>query len=277
MKEVIEAGLKGTAAVVFDDYNERCRVDDYAGNFSFLYETLVKECKKRSVKKLIWKVKASDCFPALALGMEAEGAAGSFFRGEPCWFFSKYFSETRRKTDEWVNEDRLLEEVFHKTPNRGIPLPPDGLREAALTDAEELASFYGGIFDVYPVPITEPDYIKKSMSSSAYFMVVEDAGKIVSAASAEIDANHLNAEITDCGTLPAFRKQGHLQHLIYALEERLVKNGIYSAYSLSRARSFGMNRSLHQCGYTYGGRLANNCYIYSSIENMNIWWKDLSR
>ncbi|WP_347880556.1 putative beta-lysine N-acetyltransferase [Metabacillus flavus] len=274
---MIEAGLKGNATAVFDVFNERCRVDDYAGNFPFLYNKLVDECRKKSVKKLIWKVKASDCFQALGLGMEAEGAAGSYFRGEPCWFFSKFFSETRRKTDEWINEDRMLEEVFHKAHNRGIPLPPDGLREAALVDAEELASFYGGLFPVYPVPIADPDYIKKSMRSSSVYMLVEDAGVIVSAASAEMDENHLNAEITDCGTLPPYRKQGHLQHLICALEEKLLKNGIYSAYSLSRASSFGMNRSLYQCGYTYGGRLANNCYIYSSIENMNIWWKDLSR
>ncbi|AZB43214.1 putative beta-lysine N-acetyltransferase [Bacillus sp. FJAT-42376] len=277
MKEIIEAGWKGNAEVVFDAYNERCRVDDYAGNLSFLYAGIVEECRKRNVKKLIWKVKSSDCFRALGTGMQPEGAAGSFFRGEPCWFFSKFFSETRRKTDGWLKEDRLLEEVLQKDPKKIIPLPNQGIREAVLEDAEELASFYGAIFDVYPVPITDPDYVKKAMNSSSYFMVAEDEGKIVSAASAEVDENHLNAEITDCGTLPAYRKQGHLQHLIGALEQKLVQKGIYSSYSLSRAKSFGMNRSLYQCGYTYGGRLANNCYIYSSIENMNIWWKDLSK
>lgn len=276
MKIAIDTGINGRLAGVFDSYNERCRIDDYIGDFSLLYDAVVEECRKKTVQKLIWKVKASDCLAAFAKGMEAEGASGAFFKGEPCWFFSKFFCETRRRTDEWVMEDSLLEEVFHKPVNRGTLLPPEGLREAAPEDAEELASLYGRIFSVYPVPITEPGYIRKSMSSSTLFMVVEDAGKIVSAASAEIDLNHSNAEITDCGTLSPYRTQGHVQHLIGALEDKLVKSGIYSAYSLSRARSFGMNRSLYQCGYIYGGRLANNCNIYSSLENMNIWWKDLS-
>ena len=37
-----------------------------------------------------------------------------------------------------------------------------------------------------------------------------------------------------------------------------------------------MNLAFHQLGYTYTGRLANNCYIFDKLEDMNIWVKDLS-
>ncbi len=37
-----------------------------------------------------------------------------------------------------------------------------------------------------------------------------------------------------------------------------------------------MNAAFHQLGYTYTGRLANNCYIFDKLEDMNIWVKDLS-
>jgi len=61
------------------------------------------------------------------------------------------------------------------------------------------------------------------------------------------------------------------------LEEELKRKGIFCSYSIARAQSFGMNAVLYQLGYTYRGRLINNCYIYDKLENMNMWVKDLSK
>ncbi|MGD6815883.1 putative beta-lysine N-acetyltransferase [Metabacillus sp. 84] len=276
MKATVSAGTKGNADVFIDGFNKRCRVDDYTGNFDVLYEELVKDERLTCAEKLIWKVKSADCQAAFSKGMVPEGMAGVFFRGEPCWFFAKYFTEPRKHSEGWLKEDRLLEGVYLK--NKGNPrlLAETGLRRAGSQDAEKLARFYKEVFPIYPVPIDEPDYIKKSIEGSTVFMMIELDGIIASAASAEIDEQHKNAEITDCATLAPFRKQGHLLALIHALENLLAARGIFSAYSLARARSFGMNQSLYQCGYRYGGRLINNCYISEDLENMNLWWKDLS-
>jgi beta-lysine N6-acetyltransferase len=68
-----------------------------------------------------------------------------------------------------------------------------------------------------------------------------------------------------------------MKRLLTQLEKELVKNGIYCAYSIARALSYGMNKSFYQLGYSYTGRLTNNCYIFDKIEDMNVWVKDLSK
>ena len=100
---------------------------------------------------------------------------------------------------------------------------------------------------------------------------------IVSAASAEVNSQYHNAELTDCATLTNHRKFGLMKNLLERLEAELKQNGIFCAYSIARAQSFGMNAVLHQLGYAYRGRLMNNCYIFDKLENMNMWVKDLSK
>lgn len=66
-----------------------------------------------------------------------------------------------------------------------------------------------------------------------------------------------------------------MNHLIAALEKEMADREIFHVFSLARAASYGMNAVLHQSGYSYRGRLINNCYIYESLENMNVWCKTL--
>ena len=81
--------------------------------------------------------------------------------------------------------------------------------------------------------------------------------------------------MTDCATLPEHRQYGLMKHLLIKLEEELLAQEIYCVYSISRALSFGMNLALHQLQYQYRGRLANNCYIFDQVEDMNMWVKQL--
>ena len=57
------------------------------------------------------------------------------------------------------------------------------------------------------------------MEEGTVFYAVEHDGHIVSAASAEINAPYGHAELTDCATLPSYRKLGFMHHLILALEK----------------------------------------------------------
>ena len=97
----------------------------------------------------------------------------------------------------------------------------------------------------------------------------------MSAASAEINHFYHNAEMTDCATLPEYRQFGLLKQLILKFEEELLAQRVYCVYSIARALSFGMNAALHQLGYEYRGRLANNCYIFDELEDMNMWVKQI--
>ena len=71
-----------------------------------------------------------------------------------------------------------------------------------------------------------------------------------------------NAELTNCATLPEYRKHGFMKSLLIKLEEELRER--FSAPIQLLDLSFGMNLAFHQLGYTYTGRLANNCYILIS-------------
>jgi putative beta-lysine N-acetyltransferase len=135
---------------------------------------------------------------------------------------------------------------------------------------------YGKVFKIYPTPMNNPEYVKKCMKGGTVFYIFYYEGEIISAASAEINAFYHNAEITDCATLPEHRQHGLMKHLIAKLEEHLVSHEIYCIYSLARSLSFGMNGALHQHGYSYRGRLANNCYIFDKLEDMNLWVKNYS-
>ena len=110
-----------------------------------------------------------------------------------------------------------------------------------------------------------------------YRAVKDETGRIVSAASAEVDDKHSNAELTDCATEPEQRGKGLMFHILSALEADLRERGIMTAYSLARARSVGMNRVFHRLRHEYSGRLVNNCDIYGQFEDMNIWVKRLDR
>ncbi|MFP3637406.1 GNAT family N-acetyltransferase, partial [Bacillus sp. SIMBA_033] len=76
----------------------------------------------------------------------------------------------------------------------------------------KLAKLYDTVFETYPTPMNEPDYIQKVMEEGTVFYAVEHDGHIVSAASAEINAPYGHAELTDCATLPTYRKLGFMHH-----------------------------------------------------------------
>ncbi|BAU29927.1 N-acetyltransferase YodP [Aneurinibacillus soli] len=150
------------------------------------------------------------------------------------------------------------------------------VRAACVADAAALAQLYGAVFQTYPTPMNESAYIRKVMEGGTIFYVAENAGRIVSAASAEVNRTYHNAEMTDCATYPEHRQYGLMRHLIRALEEDLRHHHLYCVYSLARSLSFGMNAVFHQLGYTYSGRMANNCNIYDKLEDMSLWVKDIS-
>lgn len=206
-----------------------------------------------------------------------EGIYKGYFLGEDAFCMALYFDVERRTSDDWLEEDRILGQVQRLPAKQERPEVPDGftLRHAGETDAGRLSALYGGIFHTYPTPMADPEYVRKVLREGTVFYVIEQADSLVSAASAEIDGQYRNAEITDCATLPDYRKHGLMRLLIGALEEELVARNIRCAYSLSRALSFGMNAALRQLGYRYGGRLTKNCSIYTKFEDMNLWNKTL--
>ncbi len=275
--EAVEHFYKGSDYIftcTFDTFNERIRIDVYDGSVQAVIAH-IQEVFTSEYSKCIVKVKSEDVSSFLSIGYTYEGKIRFYFSGSDAHLMTKYRANWRRNSESWVDEDKLLMAVQNKPLTSLKGTPP--MRIGIESDAEALAKLYQTVFSVYPTPMDDPSYIKKAMKSDTIFYVMEDQGIIKSAASAEVNRTYRNAEMTDCATLPEYRKGGTMRQLILALETELLKQEVYYAYSIARSLSFGMNAVFHQLHYEYGGRLVNNVKIYKDWENMNLWSKTLLR
>jgi putative beta-lysine N-acetyltransferase len=156
-------------------------------------------------------------------------------------------------------------------------LPPDyEIRSARSEDIAELADLYANIFETYPTPIDDPQYIKKMMHANTHFKIMLHEGKIVSAASLDIDLATKSAELTDCATLPQYRGLSLMSYLVAHLEKEAINLGLITVYTIARAASTGINAVFFRHGYAYYGRFVNNCEICGKLEDMNLWSKVLT-
>jgi putative beta-lysine N-acetyltransferase len=264
--------------VYLDPFNKRIRIDDYLGNTDHLIQKAEDLIQKHYAEKLIFKVRSEQLIQFFEKGFHPEAVVNSYFLGSDAYFVTKYYKTDRRINDHWIIEDKIIKGLSELKPVQQKIYPPDGyeLKKADESHAIDLAALYKQVFPIYPTPLNDPEYVKKTMEEGTVYYIFVNQGKIVSAASAEINHFYKNAELTDCATLPKHRKYGLMKFLLQELEGELRRNGIYCAYSIARALSFGMNAALFQLGYHYRGRLLNNCYIFDKLESMNMWVKDLA-
>ncbi|BCB04419.1 putative beta-lysine N-acetyltransferase [Bacillus sp. KH172YL63] len=262
------------AVIYKDEYNRRLRVDDFRGNGEILLQYVNALVQTRRYEKVIVKARAGQYPFFVERGYQMEGGVNGYFNGDQAIFMSKFFTDDRRNSAHWGEEDDILHRV--QALDRQRMKRPGGIKVADVSHAEQLADLYQEVFKLYPVPLHNPEYVKESMKSGTIFVYIEDGGEIVSAASAEISSTFRNAELTDCATRSSHRKGGNMKLLLTKLEEELLERGVFCAYTIARSLSFGMNAAFHQLGYLYRGRLANNCIIFDKMEDMNIWEKDLS-
>ncbi|WML47852.1 putative beta-lysine N-acetyltransferase [Neobacillus sp. PS3-34] len=261
-----------------DPFNKRIRIDDYRGNVTSLLRKSEELAHQDKAEKLIIKGRSEHIPTLLQFGFQLEAQIDHYFRGSDAYFFSKYYDSERKKNDHWITEDGMVQSIFNLKPSAEKLHPPAKfqLTQGNESDAEKLSILYRKVFKIYPTPLQDPAYIKKTMKEGTVYYIFKDEANIISAASAEINDFYKNAELTDCATLPEYRQHGLMKFLLQKLEEELKDKNIYCAYSIARSLSFGMNAVLYQLGYIYRGRLMNNCYIYDKLENMNVWVKDLS-
>ncbi|KAA0562604.1 putative beta-lysine N-acetyltransferase [Rossellomorea aquimaris] len=262
------------AAIYKDGYNRRLRVDEFRGNPVLLWEYVKKETQSNLYEKVIVKARRDQSLFFFEKGFILEGGVNAYFNGDKAFFMSKFLTDERRNSSYWSDEDAILQSVQELGRHESEGFKP--ISVATEEHAGRLADLYQEVFKLYPVPLHNPDYVRESMKSGTIFVYIEEEGRIISAASADVSSTCKNAEITDCATRSSYRKGGYMKHLIRKLEWELLNRDIFCAYTIARALSVGMNAVFHQLGYRYGGRLANNCIIFDKMEDMNIWEKDLS-
>jgi putative beta-lysine N-acetyltransferase len=269
-----------TCRVFFDYYNRRLKVIDYdATDHRAMLDRLAWVADENAFDKIFFKARKDDWQILLRFGYMLEGILRYYYRGEDAYVLSRFRTLERVTSTQLIEESRLIESLLRTDEDYAPPPLPDGYRlfPARPEHIPAMVALYREVFATYPSPLTHPDYVLATMERDVIYACISDEnGDIVSAASAEIDVKHSNAELTDCATLKKERGRSLMFHILTRLEGELVRRQIMTGYSLARAPSVGMNRVFRRLGYAYSGRLINNCDIYGQFEDMNIWVRRLS-
>ena len=275
-----EINVKGCKVnVFFDYYNKRLKIQDYkVSDFSAMTKRLAWLAKHNKFDKIFVKARKRDFQKYLSHGFVMEGVLRYYFNGEDAYILSRFSSKSRAMSKNLVGESELIEDLIYSTEKKKIKKLDANIKLVTATNEHipQLTFIYRSVFETYPSPLTNPDYIKSTMDRNVVYKIAMQNGEAIAAASAEINKKYSNAEMTDCATTPKARSKGLMQHILISLEKDLRKMNIKTAYTLARAKSMGMNKVFFRLDYEYSGRLINNCDIFGSYEDMNIWVKKLS-
>ena len=233
---------------------------------------------KEGYTKIFAKVPESSVEIFASAGYITEATVPFFFRGKDSAVFMAKYTDPGRKE---IPDATIIEEVISAASGyagkRIQPDLPDGfsLMHAHAGDAEEIAALYRTVFKTYPFPIHDPEYIRESIRRKVRYYIIKKFHQLAAVASCEIDAENLNAEVTDFATDPLFQRMGFAGILLHTMEADLKKEGILLAYTIARAVSRPVNVVFARAGYQYAGLLPNNTNICGSLESMNVWYKKL--
>jgi putative beta-lysine N-acetyltransferase len=266
-------------ALTIDYYNRRIKVLDFQGDIAGICQRLEYLAKRNDFDKIFIKAKAEQWQAFLAHGYMLEGIILHYFNGDNAFVVSRFLSRDRISSPSLIEESELIQHLMSQPRvERDLALPEGYTLEIATeADIPGIAILYSHVFESYPSPLTMPDFLLSTMRRHVVYAVVKDPqGNIVSAASADIDERHSNAEMTDCATFATERGKRLMAILLVRLEAELVARGIACAYTMARATAPAMNKVFYNLQYEYCGRLINNCDISGGFEDINIWSKRLA-
>ncbi|MFP4379195.1 MAG: putative beta-lysine N-acetyltransferase [Candidatus Sumerlaeia bacterium] len=232
--------------------------------------------EEKGYSKIFAKIPEMYSEPFLAHGYEIEAHIPRFYDGrDSALFVGKFLTEERRSCE---GEDIAgpIEAAIAKRETREYPLPEGfSMRPIETEDVEDAALVYREVFQTYPFPIHDPDYLLETMESHVIYFGVYQDDRLVALASAETDEEHQNAEMTDFATLPDYRGQGLAASLLHHMHKVMAEKDYKTLYTIARARSFGMNITFGRLGYIFSGTLKCNTQISGDLESMNVWYMHL--
>ncbi|WP_053185352.1 putative beta-lysine N-acetyltransferase [Sunxiuqinia dokdonensis] len=233
--------------------------------------------RKNGYTKIIAKIPAAAQPVFLQDGFTQEAFIPAFYKGEDDVFFmSKFLSDERNASpNEALN---TLANLLNEAPNNnGVALDDRfDLGLAKPEHAAEMSKIFGKVFATYPFPVTNPEYINKTMQDgSVIYFGVWDQDQLIGVSSAEVDAENKNAEMTDFAVLPDYRGHKLAYFLLKLMEEKLKEKEYKTLYTIARLNSPGMNKTFINHGYHFSGLLKNNTNISGQIESMNVYYKTI--
>jgi putative beta-lysine N-acetyltransferase len=226
--------------------------------------------------KLFAKIPAKAAGPFLADGFITEAEIPDFYPdGDAVLFLARFLSEKRREPSDPGLLNRVLETAREKTAGDSSASPANGyeLVELGEKDAESMAALYSKVFATYPFPIFDPGYLIRTMDENFRYFGAVQGNELVAQASSEMDDGCV--EMTDFATDPEHRGAGLAGRILRRMEREMSAARMKTAFTIARARSFGVNILFSRAGYSFAGTLVNNTGISGRLESMNVWYKPL--
>ena len=233
--------------------------------------------REHGYAKIFGKVPAWAVPVFIADGFMTEAMIPGFYKGKESVFFLAKYLDSDRLMNLEDQELAALSDLL-KGSHKKEKLPKKaGFKTEPLkpSDVEQITDLYLKVFLSYPFPIHNPGYILKTMKANVRYFGVSRKGKLIAVASAEIDSEGKNAEMTDFATDPAFRGQKLGQKLLDHMEKEMKAMGIKTLYTIARLPSIPMNKVFLKHQYEYAGTLLRNTQIAGRIESMNVLYKHL--
>jgi beta-lysine N6-acetyltransferase len=233
--------------------------------------------RKEGYTKIFAKIQTGALPEFISNGYKIEAYIPRFYKGKTdCVITSRFFDETRKESPEGLL--KTFSELFNSV-NGTAKLNSIGhfkMRKLNEADADSVSEVFKEVFETYPFPVYNPDYIRQTMQNlDAFYFGVWDNDNLIGVSTAETDFENENAEMTDFAVLPEYRGKKLAQHLLAFMEKEMKTAGIKTAYTIARLAESGMNKTFLNAGYKYSGTLVNNTNISGSIESMNIFYKHL--
>jgi len=249
-------------------------MDFWPSDFPGIIKKMDNLAKSNGYTKLFAKVPSRFAPQFRMAGYETEAIVPGFFNGlEDALFVVKYYDPKRRNPDK--KEMEVFQELLLSDINTGIPKLDNShiIRLLTPEDTMDMTAVFSRVFDSYPFPIFDAEFLRKEMAEETrYFGVFQD-GELVGISSAECNERLKNAEMTDFAVLPSQRGKKIAIHLLRAMEDYLITQGFKSFYTIARLKSPAMNKTFMNNHYRYTGTLVNNTQIAGQIESMNVWYK----
>ncbi len=240
-------------------------------------ERLSKMARSEGYSKIFCKVPKWAAPLFYVNGFILEAAIPQFYSDdEDVFFISKFLDSDRLLGIEKDKLNGLGQLLYQKTEGKKLRDSSYTIRPLSVDDIDQIAHLYNEIFETYPFPIHDPDFLQESMENDIHYFGAEKNGQIAAVAAAEVDRKGCNAEMTDFATLKAHQGNRLATYILQAMEAEMNKQGISSLYTIARLNSLPMNKTFLRANYHYAGTLIKNTNIAGSIESMNILYKHIS-
>lgn len=243
-------------------------------------ETLIeldKIAKEQNLTKIIARIPVNYKEDFLNNGYILEAHIPKFYNNRiDAYFMGKFLTPERKICHDKEIIENVLEVSVQK-PISSVDNLPEGFccKKIEELDIVDLAELYKSIFETYPSPIFDTNYIAKTIHNSEEYLGIWKDGKLIATAATEKDFEAQSAELVAFAVIPEYRGYNLPLYLIKELEKILKEQKFKTVYAIARAISYGMNISFAKMNYIYAGTLINNTCISGNLEHMHVWYKKL--